>query len=83
MDRIRVQVDRGGCLSATVAVFPLEFQRRYPMIAQSAEEERAALHRSRRVISHVPIVATFVPIETANNHYLRSEKGIWAHFSAS
>jgi hypothetical protein len=83
MDGMRVHVDRGGRLSATVAVFPLELQRRHAMIAQSAEEERAALHRSCCVISHVSIVATFVPIETANNHYLRSEKGIRAHFSAS
>jgi hypothetical protein len=75
MDGMRVQVNGGGSLSAAVAVFPLEFQRRHAMIAQSAEEERAALHRSCRVISHVPIVAIFIPLETANNPNSRPGKG--------
>jgi len=83
MDRMRVEIDGGGSLSATVAVFPLELQRRHAMIAKSAEEERATLHRSCRVISHVPIVATFVPAKTVNKPNSRPEKGKWPHFSAS
>lgn len=83
MDRMCVQVDRGGSLSATVAIFALELQRRHAMIAQSAEEERATLHRPCRVISHVPIVATFVPVKTVNKPNSCPEKGKWPHFSAS
>ena len=83
MDRMRVQVNGGGGLSAAVAIFALELQRRHTMIAQSAEEERATLHRPCCVISHVPIVGTFIPGKTANKPNSHPEKGIRPHFSAS
>jgi hypothetical protein len=52
MSRMRVRINRRSRLGAAVAVFPLVIQRRHAMIAKSAKEYGAALHRSCCVISH-------------------------------
>ncbi len=53
MSRVSVQINGRSCLSAAVTILAAEIQRRHSVLAKRAEEERATLHRSCCVISHI------------------------------
>jgi hypothetical protein len=53
MSRVSVQINGSRCLSAAVSILAAEIQRRHSVFAKRAEEERATLHRSCCVISHI------------------------------
>ena len=74
-------IDHGRRLSTTIALCAVEIQRGYAMLAESALEGGAAIHRFGCVISHIFIVV-LLPLRVWGNRCATLERAGYTGFAA-